>query len=158
MPMASSIHLAHQQIDQTGEWIAIGERSICLAQQQIDQFGQGEWYANGDRSIGIQDERDGDDGVGVGDVDVVVGVAGGLGRGVDVDGDRAAGGGGVGEVDCAGAASQPCKTMIFRGQGVGVKFRRCGGSLAALQTTEALVPGSNPAFLTVKNSEDRQSH
>ena len=26
----------------------------------------------------------------------------------------------------------------------------------ALQTTEAMVPGSNPASLTVKNSEDRQ--
>ena len=33
-----------------------------------------------------------------------------------------------------------------------------GGSLVALQTTEAVVPGSNPASLTVKNSEDRQSH
>ena len=33
-----------------------------------------------------------------------------------------------------------------------------GGSLAALQNTEALVTGSNPASLTVKNSEDRQSH
>ena len=116
------MRLAQQQIDQNSEWIAICERSICLAQQQIDQIGQGEWYANGDRSIGIQDERDGDDGVGVSDVDVVVGVAGGLGRGVDVDGDRAAGGGGVGEVDCAGAASQPCKRMIFRGQGVGLNF------------------------------------
>ena len=30
--------------------------------------------------------------------------------------------------------------------------------MAALQTTEAVVPGSNPASLTVKNSEDRQSH
>ena len=38
------------------------------------------------------------------------------------------------------------------------KHRGCGGSLAALQTTEAVVPGSNPASLTVNNSEDRQSH
>ena len=32
--------------------------------------------------------------------------------------------------------------------------------MAALQTTEAQVPGSNPAYLRVKNSEevDRQSH
>ena len=30
--------------------------------------------------------------------------------------------------------------------------------MAALQTTEAVVPGSNPASLTVKNSEDRQIH
>ena len=37
-------------------------------------------------------------------------------------------------------------------------IRRCGDSLAALQTTEAVVPGSNPASLTEKNSEDRQSH
>ena len=37
-----------------------------------------------------------------------------------------------------------------------VAHRRCGGSLVALQTTEAVVPGSNPASLTVKNSEDRQ--
>ena len=36
--------------------------------------------------------------------------------------------------------------------------RRCGGSLAALQNTEAVVPGSNPASLTLSNSEDRQSH
>ena len=35
---------------------------------------------------------------------------------------------------------------------------RCGGSLVALQTAEAVVPGSNPASLTVENSEDRQSH
>ena len=28
----------------------------------------------------------------------------------------------------------------------------------ALQTTEAVVPGSNPVSLTEKNSEDRQSH
>ena len=28
----------------------------------------------------------------------------------------------------------------------------------ALQTTKAVVPGSNPASLTMKNSEDRQSH
>ena len=35
---------------------------------------------------------------------------------------------------------------------------RCGGSSVALQTTEAVVPGSNPASLTVENSEDRQSH
>ena len=35
---------------------------------------------------------------------------------------------------------------------------RCGGSLVALQTTEAVVPGSNPASLTAENSEDRQSH
>ena len=40
----------------------------------------------------------------------------------------------------------------------GGSFRRCGGSLVALQTTEAVVPGSNPASLTVENSEDRQSH
>ena len=33
-----------------------------------------------------------------------------------------------------------------------------GGSLVALQTTKAVVPGSNPASLIVKNSEDRQSH
>ena len=39
-----------------------------------------------------------------------------------------------------------------------VGSRRCGGSLAALQTTEAVVPVSNPASLKVKNSEDRQSH
>ena len=30
--------------------------------------------------------------------------------------------------------------------------------MVALQTTEAVVPGSNPASLTVENSEDRQSH
>ena len=35
---------------------------------------------------------------------------------------------------------------------------RCGGSLVALQTPEAVVPGSNPASLTVENSENRQSH
>ena len=35
---------------------------------------------------------------------------------------------------------------------------RCGGSLVALQTTEAVISGSNPAFLTVENSENRQSH
>ena len=35
---------------------------------------------------------------------------------------------------------------------------RCGGSLVALLTTEAVVPGSNLVSLTVKNSEDRQSH
>ena len=35
---------------------------------------------------------------------------------------------------------------------------KCGGSLVALQTTEAVVPGSNPSSLTVENSEDRQSH
>ena len=34
----------------------------------------------------------------------------------------------------------------------------CDGSLVALQTTEAVVPGSNPASLTLENSEDRQSH
>ena len=34
----------------------------------------------------------------------------------------------------------------------------CSGSLVGLQTTEAGVPGSNPASLTVENSEDRQSH
>ena len=39
-----------------------------------------------------------------------------------------------------------------------LELRRCGGSLVALQTTEAVVPGSNPASLTVENSEDRQSH
>ena len=37
-------------------------------------------------------------------------------------------------------------------------YRRCGGSLVALQTTEAMVPGSNPASLRVENSEARQSH
>ena len=30
--------------------------------------------------------------------------------------------------------------------------------MAALQTTEAVVLGANPASLTVKNSEDRQGH
>ena len=30
--------------------------------------------------------------------------------------------------------------------------------MVALQTTEAVVPGSNPASLTVENSENRQSH
>ena len=30
--------------------------------------------------------------------------------------------------------------------------------MVALQTTEAVVPGSNPSSLTVENSEDRQSH
>ena len=30
--------------------------------------------------------------------------------------------------------------------------------MVALQTSEAVVPGSNPASLTVENSEDRQSH
>ena len=30
--------------------------------------------------------------------------------------------------------------------------------LVVLQTTEAVVPGSNPASLRVENSEDRQSH
>ena len=30
--------------------------------------------------------------------------------------------------------------------------------MVALQTAEAVVPGSNPASLTVENSEDRQSH
>ena len=29
---------------------------------------------------------------------------------------------------------------------------RCGGSLVALQTTEAAVPGSNPASLTVEKT------
>ena len=33
---------------------------------------------------------------------------------------------------------------------------KCGGLLVALQTTETVVPSSNPASLTVKNSEDRQ--
>ena len=37
-------------------------------------------------------------------------------------------------------------------------FRRCGGQLVALQTTEAVVPGSNPASLTVKYPEDRHGH
>ena len=40
----------------------------------------------------------------------------------------------------------------------GGSFWGCGGSLVALQTSEAVVPGSNPASLTVENSEDRQSH
>ena len=35
---------------------------------------------------------------------------------------------------------------------------RCGSSLVVLQTTEAVVPGSNLASLRVENSEDRQSH
>ena len=42
---------------------------------------------------------------------------------------------------------------------------RCGGSSemwwvirCVLQTTETVVPGSYPASLTLKNSEDRQSH
>ena len=35
---------------------------------------------------------------------------------------------------------------------------RCGGSSVALQTTEAVVPGSNPASLKAENFEDRQSH
>ena len=30
--------------------------------------------------------------------------------------------------------------------------------MVALQTTEAVVPGSYPASFTVENSEDRQSH
>ena len=30
--------------------------------------------------------------------------------------------------------------------------------LVVLQTTEFVLPGSNPASLTVENSEDRQSH
>ena len=30
---------------------------------------------------------------------------------------------------------------------------RCGGSMIALQTAEAVIPGSNPASLTVENSE-----
>ena len=34
----------------------------------------------------------------------------------------------------------------------------CGGSFVALQTTQAVVPGSNSAPLTVENSEYRQSH
>ena len=34
---------------------------------------------------------------------------------------------------------------------------RCSSSLVALQITEAVVPGSNPASLTMENSEDRQS-
>ena len=37
-------------------------------------------------------------------------------------------------------------------------FWRCGGSLVALQTIETVVSGSDPVSLTVKNSEDRQSH
>ena len=35
---------------------------------------------------------------------------------------------------------------------------RCGGSLVAFQTTKAVISGSNPASLTLENSEDRQSH
>ena len=35
---------------------------------------------------------------------------------------------------------------------------RCGGSLVAFQTTKAVILGSNPASLTLENSEDRQSH
>ena len=35
---------------------------------------------------------------------------------------------------------------------------RCDGSLVALQTIETVVSGSDPVSLTVKNSEDRQSH
>ena len=35
---------------------------------------------------------------------------------------------------------------------------RCGGSMIALQTAEAVILGSNPASLTVENSECRQSH
>ena len=37
-------------------------------------------------------------------------------------------------------------------------FGRFGGQLVALQTTEAVVPGSNPASLTVKYPEDRHGH
>ena len=40
----------------------------------------------------------------------------------------------------------------------GGSLGRCGGSLVVLQTAEAVVPGSNPASLTVKKLEDRQSH
>ena len=36
--------------------------------------------------------------------------------------------------------------------------KRCGSSLVAHQTTEAVVPGSYPVSLTVENSADRQSH
>ena len=35
---------------------------------------------------------------------------------------------------------------------------RCGCSLIALQTIEAVVPGSNPGSLTMENSEDRTGH
>ena len=35
---------------------------------------------------------------------------------------------------------------------------RCGGSLVALQTTEAEIPGSNPATITVENSEGREGN
>ena len=38
----------------------------------------------------------------------------------------------------------------------GFVMLKCGGLLVALQTTETVVPSSNPASLTVKNSEDRQ--
>ena len=34
----------------------------------------------------------------------------------------------------------------------------CGGSLVALQATDTVVPGLNPASLIVENSEDRQGH
>ena len=44
----------------------------------------------------------------------------------------------------------------FKGEEFRVEFR-CGGSLAALQTTEAVVPGSNPSSFTSNNSEDKQS-
>ena len=36
--------------------------------------------------------------------------------------------------------------------------RKCGVSLVMIQTTEAVVPSSNPASLTLENYEDRQSH
>ena len=35
-------------------------------------------------------------------------------------------------------------------------LRRCSGSMVAFQTTEPVIPGSNPA--SMENSEDRQSH
>ena len=34
----------------------------------------------------------------------------------------------------------------------------CGGSLVALQATDTVVPGLNPASLIVENSEYRQGH
>ena len=49
-------------------------------------------------------------------------------------------------------------SIVFVYKQIYFQVWRCGGSLAALQNTEAVVPGSNTASLTEENSEDKQSH
>ena len=60
-----------------------------------------------------------------------------------------------GSLKRCGGSLERCGGSLER---CGGSLERCGGSLVALQTTEAAVPGSNSASLTVENSEDRQSH